>query len=116
MWRPGVSGRVPYYFSRASVVDMIPLYGTLSLTYTSSGQDTAYIIGGSGIDRLTVNLAYNNFTLVDESGRVLYTVGSGGTYLVVKELERITVLGTNGQVLFSLNTTGSAPALLLLLN
>ena len=81
--------------------------GNDTITYdVSPGQDTVFINGGPGLDKLTINQLNNNFTLVEESGHILFSVGSGGTYLIVKELERITVLGAGGQVLYSWNTIG----------
>ncbi|MEW6184656.1 MAG: hypothetical protein AB1585_02830 [Thermodesulfobacteriota bacterium] len=42
--------------------------------------------------------------------------GRGGTYLIVKELERMTALGAGGAVLYSMNRLGITPILPMLLN
>jgi Ca2+-binding RTX toxin-like protein len=86
--------------------------GNATITYScSSGQDTVVIGGGPGRDRLTINQGDLSFTLVEESGRVLFSVGSGGTYLIVKELEHITVLDYRGKVRYTLNRAATVPIL-----
>jgi len=77
--------------------------GDDTITYdVETGQDLAYINGGPGYDRLTVNAReVNSFTLVDENGGLIYSQGTGGSYLIIQEVEELTVLGPDGITLFS---------------
>jgi len=81
--------------------------GDDTLTYlVSPGQDITYILGGPGYDTLTVHGQSHNFTLVNETGGLICSQGTGGSYIIVTEIEWLTVVGPDGNPLFS----GAPPA------
>jgi Ca2+-binding RTX toxin-like protein len=68
----------------------------------SEGQDDVSIDGGLGIDTLIVNKNNNNFTLTDQLGNPLYTSGTGGSLIRVKDVECINVVGASDQLISQL--------------
>ena len=80
--------------------DSIAMYGGKvndTMTYNvTGGSDKVTINGGQGDDTLTINKMGNNFTLVDNTGKVICQAGVGGTMITVVNVEHITVIGDVG--------------------
>jgi hypothetical protein len=68
--------------------------------YVTAGRDSVSIDGGGGEDFLTVNRNLQSFQLVDGTGVVLYSVGSGGSVITVLNVEHGEVIGDDGKVAF----------------
>ncbi len=75
--------------------------GQDSITHdVSYGQDTALIDGGADADTLPINQGGQNFSLLDEEGKLIYQCGQGGSLITVKSIEHILVLDSEGQTVF----------------
>ena len=64
------------------------------------GNDTVYQYGGKGDDTLTINKKGQNFTLVDNNGKVIFKSGDGGSTITVTNIEHIKVIGDDGTIIF----------------
>jgi hypothetical protein len=67
------------------------------------GLDSAAIDGSNGYDTLTINEDHNYvspYRIVDGLGQVIFQTGSGGTVITVTDIEDMTVLDKDGNVVF----------------
>jgi Ca2+-binding RTX toxin-like protein len=66
----------------------------------TSGKDSVNIDGGLGNDFLTIEKNQQSLQMLDSSGTVLYSVGSGGSVITVLSVEHGEVIGDDGKVAF----------------
>jgi hypothetical protein len=75
--------------------------GDDNIDYTATGGvDSVRIDGGLGNDFLSISRNAQSFQLLDGSGAVLYSVGSGGSIITVVNVEHGQVLGNDLKVAF----------------
>jgi hypothetical protein len=66
----------------------------------TSGKDSGNIDGGLGNDFLTIRKNQQSLQMLDSSGTVLYSAGSGGSVITVLNVEHGEVIGDDGKVAF----------------
>ena len=86
--------------------DVVAIYGGIgndTIIYDlTSGNDVVVINGGGGTDTLTVNTQGElNYKIKDSNGTMLFTSGTGGTVITFANMETITVLDQNSNVVFT---------------
>ena len=68
----------------------------------SGGKDKVNVNGGEGIDRFTMSVKPDdNVTVVDKEGNVIFKQGDGGTVITLDNVDQLSVMGQDGQPLFS---------------
>jgi len=67
----------------------------------TSGKDSVLIDGGSENDSLWIYKNQQSFQLLDSSGAILFSVGSGGSVITVLNVEHGQVIGDDGKVAFN---------------
>ena len=94
--------------------DVVKIYGgprQNTIAYdVSAGSDLVTILGGrGGPNILNINGFSQNFTLKDYQGNTLCKQGDGGSTITIANMNRVTVIGDGGKIIWQY-TDGTVPA------
>jgi Ca2+-binding RTX toxin-like protein len=110
----GGSGNNTIFMSSGAGDNVVKIYGgprNNTITYAVDfGNDTVTILGGrGGSNSLAINGGSNSFTLKDYQGKTLCKQGDAGPTITIANLNRVTVIGEGGKIIYQY-TDGTVPA------